>query len=291
MLKKYKKTMNHILGFICMALISFPSLAATDALVIGFQKPQNNDWGGWNRGSIGSVYAGWDYFEASPTANFSNDSTTDGYVTYVMRQNDPNIQPEYTEYGVMPSPILVGVPEAQIIADPGLGVFVTSTNNWYSFSDTPSYTALLLTDQHHQSITGPIIVAFQVATIGTNIDDSTVILAGIDQDGSPDTPDIIDLPFESKTTLFTDATNAHDEVIQDGYREYLYVWTIDNPQVAYEIKFAAQDSSMSLDALAIDIGPSAIVFEGNIPIIPAWGLLALSTGLILIRQKTKAHMT
>jgi hypothetical protein len=48
---------------------------------------------------------------------------------------------------------------------------------------------------------------------------------------------------------------------------------------------------MSLDALAIDIGPSAIVFESNIPIIPAWGLLALSTGLILIRQKTKAHMT
>lgn len=281
--------MKKTLTFTLFAFLSTNLLAATDSLVQGFERPQDSFWGGWDRGSVGSVYSGWDAFEASPTVNASNDSTPDGYVTYVMRQNDPNVQPDFTKYGVAPNPILQGFPDSQIIAGPGLGIFVTSTNNWYSFSAAPSYTVILLADEDHQNTTGPITVAFQIATIGNNLDHSTVLLAGVDQDGSYETPDdIVNLPYDSKVKLFTDGFMYEGEVLSDGYREDLFLWTIDHPQQAYEIRFTAVGSSMSLDALAIDIGSNASGNDGyemNVPTLPAFGMLSLFVALLLSRKK------
>lgn len=230
--------------------------------VMAFTKPQDSDWGGWSRGSTGSVYAGWDVFESSPDPVFSNDSTPDGYVTYVMSENDPNAQPEFTQYGVAPSPVYIGFPDAQIIAGPGLGVFKTSTNNWYSFSATPAYNVLLLANQDHQDSSGPVTVAFQIASLGQDIDDTSVELINVGT-------------YDSKTTLIDCSTEAHDSTT--SYREYLYLWTISNPQDSYQIAFSAQGSSMSLDALAIDVGTvQSTQIEENVPTLPIWGIPILA---------------
>lgn len=242
--------------------------------VMAFTKPQDSDWGGWSRGSTGSVYAGWDVFESSPDPVFSNDSTPDGYVTYVMSENDPNAQPEFTQYGVAPSPVYVGFPDAQIIAGPGLGIFKTSTNNWYSFSATPAYNVLLLANQDHQDSSGPVTVAFQIASMGQDIDDTSV--------------ELVDMgPYDSKTTLIDCSTEAHGSTT--SYREYLYLWTIQSPQDTYQIAFSAQGSSMSLDALAIDVGTEqSPQIEENVPALPIWGLSILALLLFSYSKKRKS---
>jgi len=81
--------------------------------------------------------------------------------------------------------------------------------------------------------------------------------------------------YDSKATLIDCSTEAHGSTT--SYREYLYLWTIPNPQDSYQISFSAQGSSMSLDALAIDVGtaPSSQV-EENIPALPIWGLPILA---------------
>lgn len=241
--------------------------------VRAFTEPQDSDWGGWSRGTIGSVYAGWDVFEASPDPVYSNDSTPDGYVTYVTKQTDPNATPNYTQFGVAPSDIYQGFPEAQVIAGPGLGIFKTSTNNWYSFSGTPVYDVLILADEAHQQASGPITVAFQLATAGSQPNHSSVELVGYGN-------------YDSKLDLHTcEYLYTYD---QDGnpvyaqVREYLYLWEIPNPSATYQISFEGSGSSMSLNSLAIDVGFSAPSL--NVPATPLWALTIFALMLTAIKK-------
>lgn len=268
-----------------LATLSVP-VFATDPH--GFTEPQVSSWGGWQRGSIGSIYAGWDIFESNPDPVDGNDSSPDGYVTYVVRQNDSDATPEFTKFGVSPSTIYGGFPDAQIIAGAGLGIFKTSTNNWYSFSNTPEYNVVLLADEAHQNTNGPITVAFQIGTLGSDIDDSEVELIGVNLAHPTTTAQLTDLPFDSKATLYVGmASDGQGGQIENGYREYVYLWTIDHPQAAYQVHFKAEASSMSLDTLAIDIGadPSPQPFEHNVPMLPNWALAILGFSLISLRKK------
>jgi len=266
-------------------MIAIPAFA-TDPY--GFTQPQDSSWGGWQRGSAGSVYAGWDIFESNPDPVNSNDSSPDGYVTYVVRQDSANATPEFTKFGVSPSSVYTGFPDAQIIAGAGLGIFKTSTNNWYSFSNTPEYNVVLLADEAHQNSNGPITVAFQIGTLGADIDDNEVELIGVNLAGTTTGALFSNLPFDSKTTLYIGmASDGQGGQIENGYREYLYLWTIDYPQTAYQIHIKALGSSMSLDTLAIDIGYelSSSPIEHNVPMLPTWAIAVLAISLIRLRKK------
>ena len=266
--------------------------------VNSFLEPNQTFLSWWERGSTGSLYAGWDQFgpsandlsggyfqeQGAPWTYINSDQSPDGY--YLQTVNGL-IQVSPTPFGVedIISNGSIIVPAAQIVAGSGLGIFVTSTNNLYSFSAPPSYDIILVANNDHQSLDGPITVSLQIATLGNDIDDSTVKLIGVDLDGSPNTAnDIVDLPFDNKYTIFSDSIDAHAG--PSTYREYLYVWELDSVQSAYDIRVSAQGSSMSLDALAVDIGPHE---EANVPFLPAWGIYFLGIGLFLAAKNSKIH--
>ena len=282
-----------IIFFILTIFISAQALS-----VNSFLQPNQIYLSWWERGSTGSLYAGWDQFgpssgdlsdeyfqeQGSPWTYINTDQTPDGY--YLQTLNGL-IHVSPTPFGLenILSNGTIIVPAAQIVAGSGLGIFVTSTNNLYSFSATPSYDIVLVANSDHQSLEGPITVALQIATLGSDIDDATVKLIGVDLDGSSNTTtDIVDLPFDNKHTIFSDAIDAHGG--PSTYREYLYIWELDSAQSAYDIRFTGQGSSMSLDALAVDIGPYQ---EANVPFLPAWGLYALGFGLFLAAKRSKIY--
>lgn len=274
-----------ILSSLSSMTFAHPALPLDE--VNGFQSPMMSSWGGWQRGDVGTVYAGWDIFEANPDAVFSNDSTPDGYVTIAEKQVDVNALPAFTQFGLAPNPAFPGIPEVQVIATAGQGIFRTSTSNWYSFSNTPDYNLVLLADSDHQSLAGAVTIAFQVSILGSDIDETTLELIAVDHDGVAATP-AINIPFDSKVTLFTGTTLDGDgNPVPDGAKELLYTWQLNVAQPNYQLHFAALDSSMSLDAIAFDVGSASLMVEQNVPMLPLPALFLFAGLLFGLSTLTK----
>ena len=236
-----------------------------------------------NRGVIDS-YTG-EYFNIVN----DNDSGRDNY-TYVRRDETPDGYSQHSteynyysfgveDYSIPNTPIVI--PGAYLIVEPELGIFVTSTNNLYSFSDAPSYDILLLPNDNHKNSAGPVTVAFQIQISGNQIDDGSVKLMGVDTSENH-------LTYDEKHILHEMGISAHGA--PTAYVETLYLWQIDNPQDRYNIRFTAQGSSMSLQAVAIDIGNTTnSSSEVNVPFIPLLANFILAIGLMIITRSATTH--
>ena len=74
----------------------------------------------------------------------------------------------------------------------------------------------------------------------------------------------------------------------DGAKEYLYLFDLDFAQPNYQLHISAQGSSLSLDAIAIDVGPApAVVAEHNVPMLPIPLTVLLAAGLLVASIVTR----
>lgn len=154
---------------------------------------------------------------------------------------------------------------AQLVSN-NAGAFVTGSGaggNIYSFSDTPDFTIDLDTD--YAAPASPVTVALQMKILGTDLDASSVKLGG--------------LAWDSTQTLFSGQAGGP---FGGAELEYLFIWTNVAADVAYQLDFLAQGSSMSLDEVSVDIGASV----SAVPVPAAvWMFMTALSGLLVLRRK------
>ena len=158
----------------------------------------------------------------------------------------------------------IGTSFAQL-APNNAGAFVTGSGaggNIYSFSDTPDFTVDIDTD--YAAPATPVTVALQLKILGTDLDASSVKLGG--------------LAWDSTETLFSGQAGGP---FGGAELEYLFVWNNVAADVAYQLDFLAQGSSMSLDEVSVDIG---VVSAVPVPA-AAWMFMTALSGLAVSRRK------
>ncbi len=202
-----------------------------------FEDPAGAAWGGWNRGDTGTVYAHWEEFDACVNAG--------GFCTPL-----PDDVPDAGASGFDSATVITNNPGAFITGN-GLG------GNIYSFSDTPDFDVIIDPDSNH--VSGPVTAALQVAVVGTDLDFSSILLNG--------------QAFNSVTTL---ATGMAGGPFGGAVNEYLFLWSMLGSEAAYAFDLTALGSSMSLDALSVDIGPAPVPIPAAVWLLGS-GLLGLVT--------------
>lgn len=242
-------------------------VAGSNALAAStsFQSPNTASWGDWQRGDAGSLYVHWERFDAFLPLGF------------------PSALPDST-----PDRARIGVKSATLIPN-NPGAFITGSGaggNVYSFGDINDFDVIV------QAVDGfplgPLTVALQVSVVGTDFDDASIKLNGA--------------RFTSKTVLATGSAAAPGGVGGTGNgvdNEYLYLWQ--NVQrvsaaVPFFFDLRALGTSNSLDALAIDIGPRALLpvtpappdTPAPVPLPGALGLLALGLCSFVVRARSSA---
>jgi hypothetical protein len=196
--------------------------SSTLAAPTAFQNPATASWGGWNRGDAGTLWAGWNVFTGG--ASLPLDST-----------------PDLGSHNVSSALLFTNNP----------GAFVTGSGNLYSFSDVMDHDALFVPTSLG---TGTFRVAVQISVLGADLAANSVLLNG--------------LSWDSRTVLASGSSSAPPGVgAEPGAgtgvdNEYLFVWNeVTRQDIAevFSLAFNAATSSMSLDALTIDVGPASIV--------------------------------
>lgn len=207
-----------------------------------FQDPGTSSWGGWNRGDAGTVYVHWE--EYGDTDGMTNDFTPDaGFSGAALGHHLTN----------NPGGFITGG---------GLG------GNIYSFSDTPDFTTYT---QPAGPITpgvgGAVTVALQIANLGTDLDLSSVelMVGGVG------------VAADSVTTLFSGSAGGP---FGGAVFERLFLWTLASDIGFYQFDYNALGSSLSLDALSIDIGPAAVPIPAAV-----WLFASALLGLVSIRRR------
>ncbi|MEM7401338.1 MAG: hypothetical protein AAF304_05250 [Pseudomonadota bacterium] len=213
-----------------MTLATVPAYAVSAS----FQDPATASWGSWNRGDTGTVYVHWEEF----------DDCTPG-IPFCLA--NPDTVPDEGNFGASTSVVDPLDPTA-FVTGSGAG------GNIYTFSGVQDFD---VTVTPISPISGPEIrIALQIAILGTDIDESTIMLNGIG--------------FDSRTTLETQPPNPQFGGVDN---EYLYLWTLtDGVDYTGSVNnflfdLTASGSSLSLDALAVDIAavpvPAAVWLFGS----------------------------
>lgn len=121
------------------------------------------------------------------------------------------------------------------------GAFVTSGGNIYSFAVPTSFQVTLDGNSSGPATGSPVSVSLQLFTLGTLLDLTSVKLNGVAASGG------ITGQYDGGTGFGGQAYDA----------QYLFTWDIAATDL-FSFTFNAVGSSMSLDTVAIDIGPSSV---------------------------------
>lgn len=251
------------------------------AEINSFQATESASWGGWERSDTATVYAEWDAM--SPLVNGVSNFTPDG-----------------GQYGILIPNTAAGADLRVVPFTAGL----TGTQNYYSPFNTPDFDISILTDTAHQALNGEVSIALQVAILGAEIvdtqvrlncvvthsdDDSNVSTNSFNDDADAtqtDTPltETACIPYDTKEVI--EVGSSTGPLGEEGIdNEYLYTWRIPSALAAYTFDITAVGSSLSLDALAIDIGPAPAgpIVPVNVPI-PWFAVFSLGLLTVLIKQ-------
>lgn len=218
----YKSIVVKVLG-LSMALAYSSHALAGPYGPDDFQDPSSASWGNWSRGDANTVYAEWNAFSSEYSGlmlDLTPDVGSSGGSIYALKEN--------------------------------AGSFITSTNNIYSFLNVTDYN-LSVAPESGSTITGPVTVALQLNVLGKNLDIGSVRMLLDDGSGGSNP-----LAFDSSELLRLETVESTSDENGGSEWEYLFLWFLDGEQSSYELAFNASGTSMSLDALSIDIGPSAI---------------------------------
>lgn len=187
-----------------------------------FQDPATAAWGGWTRGDAGTVYAGW---------NFFTDDADPGIV-----DTSPDV-PASTLIGggTTAGPVLGSIGSGPFrVTEAGTpGTFLTSGGNIYN----PSLATAFSVEVGGGAEPGPVRLALQLRTQGGELDYGAVMLNGA--------------AFDSRTELARTALGGFGGAMVDS----LFVWTFAAGSSLYAFEFGAASSSLSLDALTVDVAP------------------------------------
>jgi len=202
---------------------------------LGFDKPQEASWGSWTRGAGNSIYAEWDTYL---------DATYAGVRTAA---------PDVGSYNA--TDVNIGW---------NSGTFAASSGNLYSFTVTEVFNVNL----KNTTLTGPVRIALQTETWGTDIIPSSVLLNGVATTG---------------TITYTDPeypTTQGD--VQLNQR--LFVWNLAVAPTSYKFDFSSAMHS-SLAQVSVDIGQVTAVPEPG-----EWAMMLAGLGAIgvIARRRRKA---
>lgn len=200
-----------------LALLTLGLVGQAQAAPTAFQDPATASWGGWIRGSTGSLFTGWDVFnsaivDTTPDLGSFNTSTA-------------------------------------LLTENSGGAFVTGGGNIYSFSSIVDIDVVLLPTS---LAAGRYTVALQLSVLGGDVSDSSILLGG--------------LAYTRKTVLATGSSSAPPVGgSSTGIdNEYLYIWEdVDFPIANFPVtlEFNALGTSMSLDAVMVDVGPAPAIID------------------------------
>lgn len=202
------------------------------AAAVAFQNPATATWGNWARNSPSTVHVAYDVF-ANP-AGFG--------VSPVL----PDSTPDKAAFGVKATNgALLLTKKKNSSATPA--AFITGSGNIYSFADVLDFDLILQPGSSHTSnLTGkPVTVALQLSILGSDLDFNSVKLLG--------------QKWETKTLLSSGAAAGPGGTGTGVDNEYLFLWHLSSALAVYTFDFAARESSLSLDALTVDIGPTRVV--------------------------------
>ncbi|MEM7252597.1 MAG: VPLPA-CTERM sorting domain-containing protein [Pseudomonadota bacterium] len=215
-------------------------VAGAHAASNSFQDPATAAWGGWTRGDAGTVYTHWEEFDScTPSGPFC--------------EADPDSVPDAGNLGATTAIVIPNNPGA-IVTGNGTG------GNIYSFGDTPDFDIVI---QPSTTPTQPVRVALQVAVLGTDVDDSSVLLNG--------------QAFDQKIVLESFMGGPPFGGVDN---EYLYLWLAAPAAAAYSFDLIAQSSSLSLDALSVDLAPVPLPAA-------AWLFGSAILGVLAIRRRRR----
>lgn len=189
-----------------------------------FVDPATESWGGWTRNTGNTVYAHWDSFSLDGPSVIPSPPAP-------VANPDGDLTPDVNNYGTQLA--------ATVPLNPA--TFGTSTDNWYTAAGPGAFVSYVFADNLiNPPGFGPVTAALQIKTQGTPLDTSSVIL----QDGATTniwTPD--------SSTLLSNS---------GGVQEWLFLWDLSADISTYFFSYTATGAHMSLDQVAIDIGPSPV---------------------------------
>ncbi|MEM7081607.1 MAG: VPLPA-CTERM sorting domain-containing protein [Pseudomonadota bacterium] len=177
-----------------------------------FQDPATASWGGWDRNTGATIYVHWDDFAYDPDPA---PALTDG-------------TPDVNSYGVAIAGVTANNPTT----------LVTSTENLYTPAGPANFTVSVIADVLLDESANGVTVALQLATLGTQLDASSVFLT--DGVNSPIIPDSAESSFSA------------------GFTEWLFLWNLDADVSTYFFNFSSMTNNLSLAAVSVDIGPSPV---------------------------------
>jgi len=197
------------------------SLAASNAPA-AFQNPSGATWGGWSRGSAGTLYAGWNVFsDETPRGGIIVDSTPELPANVLIGGATTADGPTFTRFGDS---------DFRVTETSG-DSFVTGGGNIYSVSLANRFTL-----EFQNRGAQPLLVALQTRTQGTEFDPASILLNGI----APD----------RRTELGRVPLGGFGGAEVDN----LFVWNLIAGR-DLTLAFAAGASHLSLDALTLDAAP------------------------------------
>jgi len=203
-------TLRGFAGTIVVSLMVSQQAVAASAVWDVDVNPTNG-FGGvtsiWNVSDAGTAFAEWNVF----------DSTSDS-------------SPDVGSFG----------PAPQSVTETTGAAFLTGGGNIYSFAAATDFDVIL---SGYSEVENAVrTIALRIATLGTSVDVSSVLLDG----AAP-----------------TIAGNTYTETITGGFggaeEEWLFVWDGVSDRLTYQFDFNAVESSLSLDQLAVYSSEASVV--------------------------------
>ena len=225
------------MGLMAGLLVSGPALADIAngpdpyAPGFGFDRPDEAAWGGWARGDAGTLYAEWDNFTGG-TAGV----------------------PFSSVYGSS------GTSAATFTWNPG--TFAASTGNLYSFSAAEIFDIDITPAA---ALAGPVSVALQLETWGTELDYTSLLLNGV----APSSGSI--------TYSDPDYSSSMGPV---ELNQYVAVWTLPSAPASFHFDLQSSEPHLSFAQAAVDIA-------APIPEPGEWAMLLAGLSLIgaIVRRR------
>lgn len=249
------------------ALTALTLPASTLAATVAFQNPASATWGNWTRSTAGAIYVHYDVFGNPPGLG----------TTPVLPDQTPD-KGKFGTSGTQGATLLTR--KKGSTASPA--AFITGSANIYSFSDVLDFDLIVQAGSAHTALgSQSITVALQLAVLGADIDHASVKLLG--------------QSWASRTLLASGSSSQPGGSGTGVDNEYLYLWNLTAALPVYTFDFAAIGTSLSLEAVAVDIGPAP-----NLPPVvpppisavplPAAGLLLGGTLLAapLLRRRARS---